>query len=95
MEEIIDDSDAGTIQYVEPYRNTFTKKDEIYRKKAKKKALKILTNKRREKAKIDDDSDVETIQYAEPHRNTFTKKDEIYRKKAMKKALNILTKKRR
>ena len=40
------DSDAKTIQYAEPYRDTFTKKDEIYRKKAKKKAIKILNKKR-------------------------------------------------
>ena len=40
-------SDAETIPYAEPYKNTFTKKDEIYRKKAKKKALKISTNKRK------------------------------------------------
>ena len=31
------DSDAETIQYAEPYRDTFTKKDEIYRKKPRKK----------------------------------------------------------
>ena len=39
-------SDAETIPYAEPYKNTsFTKKDEIYRKKAKKKAIKTLTRK--------------------------------------------------
>ena len=85
LEEIIDDSDAETIQYAEPYRNTFTKKYEIHRKKAKKKALKILMNKRRKKVEIDDDSHGETIQYAEPYRNNFTKKDKIYRQIAKKK----------
>ena len=40
-------SDTETIPYAEPYRNTFfTKKDEIYRKKAKKKAIKTLTKKK-------------------------------------------------
>ena len=72
-------SDAETIQYAELYRDT-SKKDEIYRRKAKKKAIKILaTNKKR---KVNDEqqdkfSDAETIPYAEPYRNTsFTKKDE-------------------
>ena len=40
-------SDAETIPYAEPYRDTFTKKDEIYRKKAKKKAIKTLTKKKK------------------------------------------------
>ena len=36
-------SDAEIIQYAEPNRNTFTKKDRILRKQAKKKAIKTLT----------------------------------------------------
>ena len=40
-------SDAETITYAEPYKSMFTQKDEIYRKKAKKKALEILRNKRK------------------------------------------------
>ena len=70
-------SDAETIQYAEPYRDT-SKNDEIYRRKAKKKAIKILTT--NIKRKVNDEqqdnfSDAETIPYAEPYRNTsFTKK---------------------
>ena len=80
-------SDAETIQYAEPYRDT-SKKDEISRRKAKKKAMKILTSKKRKEITDDEQdnfSDAETIQYAEPYRDTFTKKDEIYRRKAKKK----------
>ena len=44
-------SDAETIPYAEPYRGTFTKKDEIYREKAKKKAIKTLSKKSRAKLK--------------------------------------------
>ena len=54
---------AETIQYTEPYRNT-SKKDEIYRRKAKKKAVKILTTNKKRKVKDerhDDFSDAETI----------------------------------
>ena len=43
-------SDAETIQYAEPYRDT-SKKEEIYRRKAKKKAIEILTKNSREKLK--------------------------------------------
>ena len=87
-------SDAETIQYAEPYRDT-SKKDKIYRRKAKKKAIKILTTNKKRKVndeRQDNFSDAETIPYAEPYRNTsFTKKDEIYRKKAKKKAIKTLT----
>ena len=90
-------SDAETIQYAEPYRDT-GKKAEMYRRKAKKKAIKILTiNKKR---KVNDKrqnnfSHTETIPYAELYRNTsFTKKDEIYRKKAKEKAMKTLTRKK-
>ena len=75
--------DAETIQCAEPYRDT-SKKDKIYRRKAKKKAIKMLTTNK--KIKVNDErqdnfSDAETIPYAEPYRNTsFTKKDEIYNK---------------
>ena len=41
-------SDAETIQYTEPYRDS-SKKDKIYRRKAKKKAIKILTSNKKEK----------------------------------------------
>ena len=91
-------SDAETIQYADLYRDT-SKKDEIYRRKAKKKAIKILTTNK--KRKVNDEqqnnfSDAETIPYAEPYRNTsFTKKDEIYRKKAKRKAIKTLTRKKK
>ena len=101
--EIIDDdySDAETIQYAEPHRETFTKKDKIYRKKAKKKAIKTLNKKRKLKLVADSSdeqdnlSDAETIPYAEPYRSSFTKKDEIYSKKTKKKAIKTLTKKKK
>ena len=103
-------SDAETIQCTEPYRDT-SKKDEIYRKKAKKKAIKTLANKKAKKIQdaIDDEtfSDAETIPYVdENHSDAETiqyadpyrdtsKKDEIYRRKAKKKAIETLTKKSR
>ena len=64
-----------------------SKKNEIYRRNARKKAIKILTTSKKRKlrsaVKSDDNfSEAETISYAEPYRNTFTKKDEIYRKKS-------------
>ena len=59
-----------------------SKKNEIYVRNARKKAIKTLTNK---KTKLRS----ETIQYAEPYRDT-SKKDEIYRRKAKKKAIKIL-----
>ena len=40
-------SDAETIPYTEPYRSTFTKTEEIYRKKSKRKAIKTLTRKKK------------------------------------------------
>ena len=90
-------SDSETIQYAEPYRDN-SKKDEIYRIKAKKKAIKILTTNKKRKVndeRQDNFSDAETIPYAEPYRNTsFTKKDEIYRKKATKKAIKTLIRKK-
>ena len=42
-------SDAKTIPYTEPFRDT-SKQDEIYRRKAKKIAIKILNKKRKLKA---------------------------------------------
>ena len=103
--DIIDDvvdgdtySDTETIPYAEPYRDT-SKKDEIYRRKAKKKATKILNKKIKLKAVVDssDEQDnlsvAETIPYAEPYRGTFTKKDEIYRKKSNRKPVKTLTRK--
>ena len=82
-------SDAKTIQYVEPYRDTSTK-DQIYRRKAKKKAIQILTKKRKEISDDEQDhfSDAETIQYAEPYREASTK-DEIYNKSEEKSHKNI------
>ena len=47
LEEILNDSDTETIRYAEPYRNTSKAKDEIYRRNAKKKAIKILTKKKK------------------------------------------------
>ena len=73
-----------------------SKKNEIYRRNARKKAIKTSTNKKRKLrsvVKCDDNfSDAETIQYAEPYRDT-SKKDKIYRRKAKKKAAETLTKK--
>ena len=76
--EIIDDvvdgdtySDVETILYAEPYRGT-SKKDKICRRKAKKKAIKILNKKRKLKTvadssdEEDNPSDAETIPCAEP-----------------------------
>ena len=40
-------SDAETIQYAEPYRDNCIKKDEIYRKKAKQKAIQTLIRKKK------------------------------------------------
>ena len=40
------DSDTETIQYADPYRYISSKKDELYRRKAKKKTIKILNKKR-------------------------------------------------
>ena len=85
-----DNSDAETIPYAEPYRDT-SKKDEIYRRKAKKKAIRIL-NKRRKLNPVaksnneqDNFSDTETIPYAEPYRDTFTKKRKYIGKRQRKK----------
>ena len=78
-------SDAETIQYAEPYRDTSKKNNnEIYRRKAKKKAIKILTklllcNKIKLKRKVDkeisasDISDTKTIQYAERYETPVRK----------------------
>ena len=76
--DIIDDvvdgdtySDVETILYAEPYRGT-SKKDKICRRKAKKKAIKILNKKRKLKTvadssdEEDNPSDAETISCAEP-----------------------------
>ena len=41
-------SDAETTQYTDPYRDT-SKKEEIYRRNAKKKAIKILATNKKEK----------------------------------------------
>ena len=92
LADLFDNSDAKTIPSADPYKNTFTKKDEIYRRKAKKKALKILRNKRK---RVDPPSDAETILYAEPYKNTFSKRDNLYRKKAIKNALKIITRARK
>ena len=89
-------SDAETIQSAEPYGDT-SKKDKIYRRKPKKKAIKILTSKKRKVREIlssDENSDAETIQYVEPYRDT-SKKDKIYRRKAKKKAIKKLTNKKK
>ena len=57
-----ENSDAETIQYAEPYRDT-SKKDEIYRRKAKKKAIKTLTKKKPLTKKT------KTIKVVEPKEN--------------------------
>ena len=67
-----------------------SKKSEIYRRNARKKAIQILNKKRKLKPSAESDdvqdkfSDAETIQYVEPYRDT-TKKDKIYRRNAKKK----------
>ena len=88
LADIFDNSDSETIPYAEPYKNTFTNKVEIYRRNAKKKALKILRNKRR---RVDPPSDAETIPYTVPCKNTFSKRDNLYRRKAKKQSLRIIT----
>ena len=69
-----------------------SKKNEIYRRNARKKVIKTLTNKKRKLRSVvksdDNFSDAETIQYTEPYRDT-SKKDEIYRRKAKKSHKNI------
>ena len=76
LDDLLDNSDAETIPYTEPYRNTFTKKDEIYRRNAKEKALKILRNKQK---RVDLLSDAETIPYVEPYKDKTFKRDNLYR----------------
>ena len=90
------------VQTLKPFHMLNTsKKDEIYRRKTKKKAIKILNKKRKLKAVVvssdeeDNPSDPETIPYAEPYRGTFTKKDEIYRKKSKIKAIKTLIRKKK
>ena len=61
---------------------TVVKKNEIYRRKAKKKAIKILTNKKRKVNDVQDNFSDAEIPYTKPYRDTFTKKDKIYRKKS-------------
>ena len=85
---------SNTLSLIE----TPVKKDEIYRRKAKKKAIKVLTTNKKRKVndeRQDNFSDAETIPYAEPYRDTsFTKNDEIYRKKSNKKAIKMFTRKK-
>ena len=57
-------SDAETIPYAEPCRRTFTKKDEIYKKKSKRKAIKTLTRKKKTLPKK-----TKTIKVVEPKEN--------------------------
>ena len=85
LDDLLDNPDAETIPYTEPYRNTFTKKDEIYRRNAKKKALKILRNKRK---RVDPSSDAETIPYVEPYKDKTSKRDNLYKKKPKKRTEN-------
>ena len=66
------ESDTKTIQYAEPYRDTFTKKDEIYRKKAKKKAIKILNKKRKLKPVVESDDMQNNFSDAETTKKTKT-----------------------
>ena len=67
-----------------------SKKSEIYRRNARKKAIEILNKKRKLKPVVESDdaqdnlSEAETIPYAEPYRNT-SKKDQMYRQNAKKK----------
>ena len=75
LDDLLDNSDAETIPYTEPDRNTFTKKYEIYRKKPKKKALKILRNKCK---RVDPPSDAKNILYVEPYKGKTSKRDNLY-----------------
>ena len=45
IDYVSDISDAETIQYAEPYKNTFTKKDELFHLK-KRKAIEKLKSKK-------------------------------------------------
>ena len=47
-----DVSDAETIQYAEPYKNTFTKKDKLFRLKRKRKAIETLKSKKTPKLRV-------------------------------------------
>ena len=66
-----------------------SKKSKIYRRNARKKAIKILNKKRKLKNVVESDDaqdnllDAKAIPYAEPYRDT-SKKDEIYRRNAKK-----------
>ena len=70
-----------------------SKKSKIYKRNARKKAIKTLNKKRKLKPVVESDDvqdnflDTETIQYAEPYRDT-SKKDEIYRRNAKKSSKN-------
>ena len=105
---MLDNSDAEAIPYTEPYRNTFTKKDEIYRRNAKKKALKILRNKRKRvdppsdaetilyaESYVDPASDAETISYIEPYKDKTSKRNKLYREKAKKRAIKTIAQARK
>ena len=63
---------------------TPVKKNEIGRRKAKKKAIKILTTSQKSKVReilsSDENSNAETIQYAEPYRDTSKKRRDIQKK---------------
>ena len=48
---VSDISDAETIQYAEPYKNTFTKKDELFHLK-KRKAIEKLKSKKIPKLRV-------------------------------------------
>ena len=105
---MFDNSDAETIPYTEPYKNTFTKKDEIYRRNAKKKALKILRNKRKRvdplpdaetipyaEPYVDPLSVAETIPYVEPYKVKTSKRDKLYREKAKERAIKAISRARK
>ena len=61
------DSDAETIPYAEPYKDA-SKKDEIYRRRAKKKALKILAKKRAKKLAVIKKRNKQTNQHSYTNR---------------------------
>ena len=91
LEEILNDSDTETIQYAEPYKNTSKAKDEIYRKKVKKKAIKILTKKKKKSIDGRDspirhatDPRLASLWTDDNKPKTFSKRDQIFRKKSQK-----------
>ena len=85
-------SDAETIQYAEPYINTFTRRDSIYRKKAKKNVLRTIARARKSKERKPAEESArlerEALQFLTENPLTaskaFSKSDDIYQRNAKK-----------